>query len=531
MVSTMIDLMPGETPTYVPVTRAELTQPDESKEVAAAAQERQGAFVFIMAAEARRAYGVSRTEEEEKNMASAELSLVGLGEFLASPATTEAVNPTPISTRKEGKLHAKNPPRIRIQGSTLTPIPGGDLDDGPGNLGDGEHEMTTFHNRTPDGKINLTVQDKDGKSSLITVDEATFVEMYMLGCKADFDSLSTQTGFDTGSYLNKDNVRVLMEDFGKKNGDWTQMTDEATTAAKAAKTEVVREMPIIHSFTPAAVLEAGARVTELQTAADKGKKIEELTAEVATAMKNKSSAEQTLAGETDDSKKEPHRKALDAATTAEQKAKDALASRELQERALADAKAQQDTLVKQSAELAKDPPSDEALTTHINTLIEGDVQAKVNTLQGEILGLKGEIRELLANNLDGAKDKANALQKQLDAKQAEIDNYKLMTEHPEMTAAFVRQMQRGEVSKDVVDKIQKALDQGNASDLVKEFSSEAFKDKLEELKKKIDMSKDPKMKDFFEKYRPYLVTGGIAVFLLYQIIIQAMNKEDRNGGH
>lgn len=527
MVSTMIDLMPGETPTPMQREVVQTTEKDKTE----AAQERQGAFVFIMAAEARRAHAANRTPEQERDMAPAERSLAGLGKFLASPATTEAVNPTPVKTREQAKLEKKNPPRIRIKGSTLTPIPGGDLDDGPSNLGDGEHEVTTFHNRTPDGKINLTVKDKDGKDSLITVDEATFVEMYMLGCKADFDSLRGQSGISTGSFLNKENVKVVMEEFVEKNGDWTQMTDVATAAVKGAKTEVVHEMPIIHGFTPAAVGEAGARVAELQTAADQGKKIDELTAEVALATKNKSGAEQALASENDAGKKEELKKALEAATTAEKKAKDALASRELQEKALADAKGIHNKLKAGSADLAKDPPSDEALTTHINTLIEGDVQAKVNTLQGEILGLKGEIRELLANNLDGAKDKANALQKQLDAKQAEINNYKLMTEHPEMTAAFVRQMQRGEVSKDVVDKIQKALDQGNASDLVKEFSSEAFKDKLEELKKKIDMSKDPKMKDFFEKYRPYLVTGGIAVFLLYQIIIQAMNKEDRNGGH
>jgi len=528
----MIDLMPGETASYIP--REVVTAAETGK--AEAAQERQGALVFIMAAEARRAYDPKKTDAEKKAMAPAERSAFELGKYLAAPPTDKAVEPTQLDPKdgsKDGVLKGKERCRFKINGNVLTPIASDETQTAFAALDTSDtqtHELVAFDKRTPDGRINIIVRGTDGTRKPISVDEATFVEIYMLGCQADFDSLDSQDKIGSASFLKKDMVQQMMGDFIREKGDWTKI-DTAKEVSTSTKKEVVYALPIIHGFEPAAVAEAGAKVAELKAKLPAGDDSRALEAKLTPLTAAKVEAQNKLTQTTDESKRPDLQRALTEATAAEQKAKDDLELRQAQEKALAEAEALRDKLKAGSAELAKDPPSDEALTTHINTLIEGDVQAKVNTLQGEILVLKGEIRELLANNLDGAKDKANALQKQLDAKQAEIDNYKLMTEHPEMTAAFVRQMQRGEVSKDVVDKIQKALDQGNASDLVKEFSSEAFKDKLEELKKKIDMSKDPKMKDFFEKYRPYLVTGGIAVFLLYQIIIQAMNKEDRNGGH
>lgn len=532
MVSTMIDLMPGETPTYVPVTRAELTKPDEKPEVAAAAQERQGAFVFIMAAEARRAYAAKRTPEQESAMAPAERSLAGLGELLASPATTEAVNPTPVNTREQKKLSKKNPPRIRIEGNTLTPLPGVDKNDGPSYLGKGEHEVTTFYNRTPDGKINLKVQDNEGNPSLITVDEATFVEMYMLGCKADFDAYGQLDAKpSTGSFLNNGNVQVMMKEFVEKNGDWTQMSEAATTAVKAAKTEVVREMPIIHGFEPAAVRDAAAKVAELEAKLPADEDSKALEAKLTPLTSAKDAAQRELDNEKDETKKVELKKKLDSATQAEETAKATLAVRQAQEAEVRAAKETHSQLRDGAKDLAKEPPSDEALTKHINTMLNGEVESKVTGLQTDIAKLREEQQKDKMIGAAGAQERIDAKQKEIDAKQKEIDNFKLMTEHPEMTAAFVRQMQQGEVSKDIVVKIQRALVEGNASDLMKEVSGQAFKDKLAELMKKAEASKDPKMKDFLEKYRPLLVTGGIAVFVLYQIIIQAMNKEDRNGGH
>jgi hypothetical protein len=119
------------------------------------------------------------------------------------------------------------------------------------------------------------------------------------------------------------------------------------------------------------------------------------------------------------------------------------------------------------------------------------------------------------------------LQAQIRAEEEELNKLKLMTDHPEIFADFFRQMQNGEIPKDDVEKVQKALEAGDGSQLLKdEFMGEILKEKMEALKNRLAGSNNEKMKSLFEKYKPFLVTGGLAVFVLYQIIIQAMDKED-----
>lgn len=367
----------------------------------------------------------------------------------------------------------------------------------------------------------------------------------------------------TGNKIPKPSTMELPEDFvvdcmivGERNN----MAKDATGAAKEVivgyvgaltdpaqadkfanpdrVAEASKGLAMISEFVPVGLTqtrEAEKRLTNELASRDETK----LRANVDTANKEVTAAQEAL-DRAGDPEKADKRNSLTEAQTKLATAKKAIEDREQLQLQLNEAKKHLEVQEKSTEAVRRLPPTGEALAQYTTELTNGAIEVMRTKHEGEVSRLTAERDKAIAlkpSITDPAeKGRLDAditrLQAQIRAEQEELDKLKLMTDHPEIFADFFRQMQNGEIPKDAVEKVQKALEAGDGSQLLKsEFMGEILNAKMEALKKRLGGSNDPRMKSLYEKYKPFLLTGGFLVYVLYQALLQAMNKEDRNGGH
>jgi hypothetical protein len=304
-------------------------------------------------------------------------------------------------------------------------------------------------------------------------------------------------------------------------------------AESAVLEEASKDMPMIREFKPFGLTHAQEEVDRLQKDSDSRDK-KAIESALASAITAEMIAQQAVTDALPQDKDAKIKVLTEAQTklAAAKKAKEDLEQLELQ---LSEAKRHLAEQKTSTEAVRRVPPTGEALAQYTTELTNGAIAEISAKHQGEVNRLTAKRNEAVALKQaisdPAERERLDAdisrLQAQIRAEEEELNKLKLMTDHPEIFADFFRQMQNGEIPKDDVEKVQKALEAGDGSQLLKdEFMGEILKEKMEALKNRLAGSNNEKMKSLFEKYKPFLVTGGLAVFVLYQIIIQAMDKED-----